>query len=43
MLVVTVDHPGTQPQQDPPGHYHELMESSCTNHGYPVKHLYKDC
>ena len=19
------------------------MESSCTNHGYPVKHLYKDC
>ena len=19
------------------------MDSPCTNHGYPVKHLYKDC
>ena len=19
------------------------MESSCTNHAYPIKHLYKDC
>ena len=34
---------GKQPQQDPPGHFHELMESPCTNHAYPVKHLYKDC
>ena len=25
------------------GHFHELMESPCTNHDYPVKHLYKDC
>ena len=37
------DHAGTQPQQDPLGHFHELMESPCTNHDYPVKHLYKDC
>ena len=42
-LVAAVDHAGTQPQQDPPGHFHELMESPCTNHDYPVKHLYKDC
>ena len=31
------------PQQDLPGHFHEPMESPCTNHAYPVKHLYKDC
>ena len=42
-LVATADHTGTQPQQDPPGHFHELMESPCTNHDYPIKHLYKDC
>ena len=43
MLVATADHAGTQPQQDPLGHFHQLMESPCTNHDYPVKHLYKDC
>ena len=42
-LVVVADYAGTQPQQDPPGHFHELMESLCTNHNYPVNHLYKDC
>ena len=42
-MVATADHAGTQPQQDPPGHFHELMDSPCTNHAYPVKHLYKDC
>ena len=42
MLVATADHAGTQPQQDPPGHFHELMESPCTNHAYAVKHHYKD-
>ena len=43
MLVATADHTGKQPQQDHPGHFHKLMESPCTNHAYPVKHLYKDC
>ena len=42
-MVATADHAGTQPQQDPSGHFHELMESPCTNHDYPIKHLYKDC
>jgi len=40
--VAAVDHLGTQPQQDRSGHFHELMESPCTNHNYPVNHLYKD-
>ena len=38
-----VDHIGMQPQQDLPSHFHELMESLCTNHAYLIKHLYKDC
>ena len=41
--VAAADHAGTKPQQDPLGHFHDLMESPCTNHDYPVKHLYKDC
>ena len=41
--VTAADHLGTQPQQDQSGHFHELMESLCTNHNYPVNHLYKDC
>jgi len=36
------DHTGKQPQQDLPGHFHDLMESPCTNHAYPIKYLYKD-
>ena len=23
-------------------HFNELIESPCTNHAYPIKHLYKD-
>ena len=42
-LVTAADHLVTQPQQDRSGHFHKLMESPCTNHNYPVKHLYKDC
>ena len=37
------DHTGKQPQQGLPDHFNELMESPCTNHAYPIKHLYKDC
>ena len=37
------DLTGKQPQQGLPDHFNELMESLCTNHTYPVKHLYKDC
>ena len=36
-MVATTDHTGKQPQ-----HFNELMESPCTNHSYPIKHLYKD-
>ena len=31
------DRMGKQP------HFDKLMESPCTNHAYPIKHLYKDC
>ena len=42
-LIAMADHTNKQPQQGLPDHFHELMESPCTNHAYPVKHLYKDC
>ena len=42
-LVAAADRAGKQPQQGQPDHFDKLMESLCTNHAYPVKHLYKDC
>ena len=36
------DHTDKQPQQGLLDHFNELMESPCSNHAYPVKHLYKD-
>ena len=42
-LVATADHIDRQPQQGLLDHFNELMESPCTSHAYPVKHLYKDC
>ena len=41
-LVAAADRAGKQPQQGQPDHFDKLMESLCTNHAYPVKHLYKD-
>ena len=41
-LVIAADHAVKQPQQGQPDHFDKLMESLCTNHAYPVKHLYKD-
>ena len=42
-LVATADRVGKQPQQGLPDHFNKLMDSPCTNHAYPIKHLYKDC
>ena len=42
-LVIVADRAGKQPQQGLRDHFDKLMESPCTNHAYPVKHLYKDC
>jgi len=42
VLVAVADHMGKQPQQGLPDHFNKLMESLCTNHAYPIKHLYKD-
>ena len=38
-----VDRLGKQPQLGQPDHFNKLMDSPCTNHAYPVQHLYKDC
>ena len=42
-LIIVADRAGKQPQQDLPNHFDKLLESTCTNHAYPVKHLYNDC
>ena len=42
-LVATADYTDKQLQQGLSDHFNELMESPCTNHAYPIKHLYKDC
>ena len=34
------------PQEDRPPlneHFEQLLNKPCTNHGYPVKHKFKDC
>ena len=41
-LVVVAECAGKQPQQGQPDHFDKLMECPCTNHTYPIKHLYKD-
>ena len=41
-LVAAADRMGKQPQQGLPDHFNKLMDSLCTNHAYPIKHLYKD-
>ena len=40
-LVAASDRAGKQPQQGLPDNFNKLMDSPCTNHAYPVKHLYK--
>ena len=42
-LVTVADRTGKQPQQGLPDHFNKLMECPCTNHAYPIKHLYKYC
>ena len=41
-MVAVADRTGKQPQQRLPNHFNKLMDSPCTNHAYPIKHLYKD-
>ena len=43
MMVAMADRMGKQPQLGLPNHFSKLMDSPCTNHAYPIKHLYKDC
>jgi hypothetical protein len=43
-LVVATDRKGGQtPTEGTLDHVKKLLEGSCPNHAFPVKHLYKDC
>ena len=34
---------GRKPPEGTPNHFKKLLEGSCSNHAFPIKHLYKDC
>ena len=43
--MATTDHKGGagwKPAEGSPNHFEELLEGSCPNHAFLVKHLYKD-
>ena len=31
------------PTEGAPDHFEKLLEGPCSNHTFPVEHLYKDC
>ena len=31
------------PAEGTPNHFNKLLEGPCTNHAFPIKHMYKDC
>ena len=36
-------HEGRKPTEGTSSHFEKLLEGSCPNHAFPIKHLYKDC
>ena len=41
--MVAVDRKGgRKPMEGTPNHFEKLLEGSCPNHAFPVKHLLKD-
>jgi hypothetical protein len=43
-LVATADCKGGRAAVgETPDHFEKMLEKSCSNHAFPVKHLYKDC
>ena len=43
LVAATESKGGRAPAENAPDHFKELLEGSCPNHTFPVKHLYKDC
>ena len=42
-LMATADRKGSlKPMEGTPNHFKKLLEGPCSNHAFPVKHLYKD-
>ena len=41
--MAAADHKGGwKPTEGTPNHFENLLEGPCSNHAFPVKHLYKD-
>ena len=34
---------GQKPTEGTPDHFEKLLKGPCSNHAFPIKHLYKDC
>lgn len=44
-LLAAADRPSKQHKgsKPTPDHFKKMLKEPCPNHGYPAKHLYKDC
>ena len=41
--MVAAEHKGGwKPTEGTPNHFEKLLEGPCSNHAFPVKHLYND-
>ena len=44
LLMATANRKGgRKPAEGTPDHFEKLLEGPCSNHAFPIKHLYKDC
>jgi hypothetical protein len=41
--VVAAEHDFMRQMRQPKDHFEKLLEATCPNHSYPVKHKLKDC
>jgi hypothetical protein len=43
-LVAAADRKGGKvPAGETPDHFEKMLEKPCSNHAFPIKHMYKDC
>ena len=42
-MAATDRRGGRKPVEGTLNHFEKLFEGPCSNHAFPVKHLYKDC
>ena len=43
LVAATERKAGRAPTEGTPDHFDKLLEGPCSNHTFPIKHMYKDC